>query len=90
MNKRTLKRYQSLKPNINIVNFKKSSNSYRRFNEHIKYILNIRENEMNFLANQFKKALEENEKEKDLHYKVNISFDNKNRVQLKKSSHSAI
>ena len=71
-NKRGTKRIQSLKPNINIVNFKKSSNSYRRFNEHIKYILHIRENEMNALANQFQKALEENEKEKDFHYKNRI------------------
>ena len=61
-----------LKTNINMVNFRKSANSYRRFNEHIKYILHIRENEMNSLAVQFQKALEENEKEKDFHYKNRI------------------
>ena len=55
-----------------MVNFRKSANSYRRFNEHIKYILHIRENEMNSLAVQFQKALEENEKEKDFHYKNRI------------------
>jgi hypothetical protein len=56
-----------LKPNINIINFKKSASSYRRFNEHIKYILHIRESEMSSLAEQFHKALEDNEKEKDYH-----------------------
>ena len=69
---KVLKRTKSLKPNINIVNFKKSANSYRRFNEHIKYILHIRDNEINSLANQFQKALEENEKEKAFHYKNRI------------------
>ena len=71
-NIKVLKRTKSLKPNINIVNFKKSANSYRRFNEHIKYILHIRDNEINSLANQFQKALEENEKEKAFHYKNRI------------------
>ena len=61
-----------LRPNINIVNFKKSASSYRRFNEHIKYILHIRESEMSSLAEQFHKALEDNEKEKDYHYKHRI------------------
>lgn len=61
-----------LKPNINIINFKKSASSYRRFNEHIKYILHIRESEMSSLAEQFHKALEDNEKEKDYHYKHRI------------------
>ena len=69
---KVLKRTKSLKPNINIVNFKKSANSYRRFNEHIKYILHIRDHEINSLANQFQKALEENEKEKAFHYKNRI------------------
>lgn len=63
---------KSTKPNINIVNFKKSASSYRRFNDHIKYILHIRESEMSSLANQFQKALDENEKEKDFHYKNRI------------------
>ena len=63
---------KALRPNINIVNFKKSARSYRRYNEHIKYILHIRESEMSSLAVQFRKALEENEKEKDYHYKNRI------------------
>lgn len=71
-NIKSLKRTKSLKPNINIVNFRKSANIYRRFNEHIKYILHIRENEMISLANQFQKALEDNEKEKAVHYKNRI------------------
>jgi len=69
---RVLKRANTLKPNINIINFRNSANLYKRFNEHIKYILHIRESEMNFLASQFQKALDENEKEKDFHYKNRV------------------
>ena len=61
-----------LKPNINLINFRKSANSYRRFNDHIKYILHIRNSEMSSLANNYIKALEDNEKEKDYHYKNRI------------------
>ena len=61
-----------LKTNINLVNFRKSASSFKRFNEHIKYILHIRQSEMSALFNQFQKALEENEKEKDFHYKNRV------------------
>ena len=71
-NSRVLRRANTLKPNINIINFRNSANLYKRFNEHIKYILHIRENEMNSLASQFQKALDENEKEKDFHYKNRV------------------
>ena len=62
----------NLKTNINLVKFKKSENLFKRFNEHINYILHIRESEMNALFNQYQRALEENEKEKDLHFKNRI------------------
>jgi hypothetical protein len=55
-----------------LVNFRKSASSFKRFNEHIKYILHIRQSEMSALFNQFQKALEENEKEKDFHYKNRV------------------
>ena len=41
----------------------------------MKYIARIRQNEMVALAHQFKKALKENEKEKNYHYK-NMVFPN--------------
>ena len=71
-NKQQLRKAKSVKPNIDIINFRKCATSYRRFNEHIKYILHIRENEIHSLANQFQKALDENEKEKEIHYKNRV------------------
>ena len=42
---------------------------YKKFNEHIKYIEHIRQSEIVSLAKQYKRALYQNEKEKDFHYK---------------------
>jgi hypothetical protein len=70
--KKNLRRAKTVKPNMDIINFRKCATSYRRFNEHIKYILHIRESEMRSLANQFQKALDDNEKEKEIHYKNRV------------------
>ena len=55
---------QNLRPKLDLNN-----NSFKRINDHMKYIARIRQNEMVALAHQYKKALEENEKEKNYHYK---------------------
>ena len=46
----------------------RKTNSFKRINDHIKYIEHIRNIAMISLARQYKKALEENEKEKNFHY----------------------
>ena len=46
----------------------RKTNSLKRINDHIKYIKHIRNIAMISLARQYKKALEENEKEKNYHY----------------------
>ena len=46
----------------------RKTNSLKRINDHIKYIEHIRNISMLSLAQQYKKALEENEKEKNYHY----------------------
>jgi len=46
----------------------RKTNSLKRINDHIKYIEHIRDIAMLSLAQQYKKALEENEKEKNYHY----------------------
>ena len=60
---------QNLKPRVELGKIKRSNNSVKRINDHMKYIARIRQNEMIALANQYKKALEDNEKEKNYHYK---------------------
>ena len=55
---------QNLRPKLDLNN-----NSFKRINDHMKYIARIRQNEMVALAHQYKKALEDNEKEKNYHYK---------------------
>ena len=63
------KQTKTLKPNINLINFRRSASIYKKFNEHIKYIEHIRQSEIVSLAKQYKRALYQNEKEKDFHYK---------------------
>ena len=46
----------------------RKKNSLKRINDHIKYIKHIRNIAISSLARQYKKALEENEKEKNYHY----------------------
>jgi hypothetical protein len=60
---------QNLNPKMELETIKRSNNSFKRINDHMKYIARIRQNEMVALANQYKKALKENEKEKNYHYK---------------------
>jgi hypothetical protein len=60
---------QNLNPKMELQKIKRSNNSFKRINDHMKYIARIRQNEMMALANQYKKALEDNEKEKNYHYK---------------------
>ena len=60
---------QNLNPKMELETIKRSNNSFKRINDHMKYIARIRQNEMVALAHQYKKALKENEKEKNYHYK---------------------
>ena len=60
---------QNLNPKMELQKIKRSNNSFKRINDHMKYIARIRQNEMMALANQYKKALEDKKKEKNYHYK---------------------
>jgi hypothetical protein len=60
---------QNLNPKMESEKIKRSNNSFKRIYDHMKYIARIRQNEMVALAHQYKKALEDNEKEKNYHYK---------------------
>ena len=67
---------QNLDQKMELETIKRSNNFFKRINDHMKYIARIRQNEMVALANQYKKALKENEKEKNYHYK-NMVFPEK-------------